>query len=76
MFRIAQQYDAMKNYKQAAVYYEKYMAAVPENKRMVRKEDGSVAEDAMTNYQWVERRIREIREEQFFKEGFPEGNQK
>ena len=75
-FRIAQQYDAMKNYKQAAVYYEKYMAAVPENKRMVRKEDGSVAEDAMTNYQWVERRIREIREEQFFKEGFPEGNQK
>jgi tetratricopeptide (TPR) repeat protein len=72
-YRIGRSYDyGLKDYSKAIAAYEKYMSLVPEDRRVARLKDGTVIEDALSNYQITERRIKEIREEKFFREGFTE----
>ena len=72
-YRMGRAYDyGLKDYSNAIAAYEKYMSMVPEERRVAHLKDGTVIENALSNYQVAERRIREIKEEKFFKEGFTE----
>ncbi|MCE2616648.1 MAG: tetratricopeptide repeat protein [Phocaeicola sp.] len=70
-YRIGRSYDyGLKDYSKAVAAYEKYMSMVPEERRVARLKDGTLVENALSNYQVAERRIKEIKEEKFFRDGF------
>lgn len=68
-YRIAQIYDDEKDYTKAIQYYEKYMAMVPEEERVRRDENGNPLNISRTYYQLAERRVRLLKEDDFFRNG-------
>ena len=71
LYRIARLYDWKEDAKNAIRYYEKYMAAVPEDQRYALDENGNPAEDRITLYQQAWKRIKKIKEEGFFRGDIP-----
>lgn len=71
LYTIARRYEWLKDEKNAILYYEKYMATVPENERYALDENGNPAKDRITYYQQAWKRVKEIKEEGFFREGIP-----
>ena len=68
-YRIAEIYEGRKDYANAIHYYEKYMALVPEDERVPRDEEGNPIEGSQTFYQLADKRIKELKEEDFFQNG-------
>lgn len=68
-YRIALVYDRQKDYANAVHYYEKYMAKVPENKRIGLDSDGKPIPNVKTLYQEVRSRVEKIKAEDFFRNG-------
>ena len=72
-YRIAEIYDRQEDYANAVHYYEKYMSMVPEDQRIPRDEEGNPIEGGQqTYYQLAEKRIKKIKEEDFFRHGIPQ----
>ena len=72
-YRIAEIYDRQKDYANAVHYYEKYMSMVPEGQRIPRDDEGNPIEGGQqTYYQLAEKRIKKIKEEDFFRHGIKE----
>ena len=61
--------EGRKDYANAIHYYEKYMALVPEDERVPRDEEGNPIEGSQTFYQLADKRIKELKEEDFFQNG-------
>lgn len=68
-FKIAELYNNQKDYANAIHYYEKYMSMVPEDKRMALDEKGKPMIGWTSLYQIAERKIKQIKEESFFRDG-------
>ena len=68
-YRIAEIYEGRKDYANAIHYYEKYMALVPEDERVPRDEEGNPIEGSQTFYQLADKRIKKLKEEDFFQNG-------
>ena len=66
---IAQIYDQREDYDNAVHYYEKYMSMVPENERIPRDKEGNIVTGSQSYYQLAEKRIKKIKEEDFFRNG-------
>ena len=68
-FKIAEVYERQKDYTNAIYYYEKYMAMVPEDKRVILDSDGKPDEKAISWYQAASRKVEKMKEESFFRDG-------
>ena len=68
-FKIAEVYYNQKDYANAIHYYEKYMSMVPEDKRMALDDAGKPMAGWTSLYQIAERKIKLIKEENFFRNG-------
>lgn len=68
-YHIAQIYDSEKDYANAIYYYEKYMALVPKEERILKDDNGNPIEKSQTYYQLANKRIKKIKEEDFFRNG-------
>lgn len=68
-FKIAEVYERQKDYANAIYYYEKYMAMVPEDKRVILDSDGKPDEKAISWYQAASRKVEKMKEESFFRDG-------
>jgi hypothetical protein len=68
-YHIAQIYDSEKDYANAIYYYEKYMALVPKEERILKDDNGNPIENSQTYYQLANKRIKKIKEEDFFRNG-------
>ena len=66
---IAQIYDQREDYDNAVHYYEKYMSMVPENERIPRDKEGNIVAGSQSYYQLADKRIKKIKEEDFFRNG-------
>ncbi|WP_455674015.1 tetratricopeptide repeat protein [Phocaeicola sp.] len=72
-YSIARDYDWKKDYQNAVYFYEKYMSLTPKSGREpVYDEEGNLVKDAVTRYQLAERRVKKIKEEDFFRNGAPD----
>lgn len=65
-------YDSNKDYENAIHFYEKFMSLTPKNQRFPYDEEGKIIESATTMYQIAEKRVKKIREEDFFRNGAPD----
>lgn len=70
---LARTYDWQKDYANALYYYRKYMEQVPPAQRLPLDEEGNLIPDATTLYQEVEKRVKKLQAEEFFRVGQPEG---
>lgn len=68
-FKIAEVYYNQKDYANAIHYYEKYMSMVPKDKQMALDETGKPMAGWTSLYQIAERKIKLIKEENFFRHG-------
>lgn len=68
-FKIAEVYERQKDYANAIHYYEKYMAMVPEDKRVILDSDGKPDKKAMSWYQAASMKVEKIKAESFFRDG-------
>lgn len=68
-YKIAEVYDRQEDYANAVHYYEKYMALVPKDKQVALDDEGNVLIGYTTKYQMAQKRIKEIKEESFFRDG-------
>lgn len=68
-FKIAEIYHKQKDYDNAVHYYEKYMSMVPKEKQMLLDGEGKPMAGWTTLYQIAGRKIKEIKEENFFRGG-------
>ena len=68
-FKIAEVYYQQKDYANAIHYYEKYMSMVPKDKQMALDSEGKPMEGWTSLYQIAERKIKEMKEENFFRNG-------
>lgn len=71
-YSIARAYDSNKDYENAIHFYEKFMSLTPKNQRFPYDEEGKIIESATTMYQIAEKRVKKIREEDFFRNGAPD----
>ena len=53
-------------------FSEKFMSLTPTNQRFPYDEEGKIIESATTMYQIAEKRVKKIREEDFFRNGAPD----
>lgn len=70
LYNIGLRYEWAKDIKNATLYYEKYMATISEKERYALDENGNVATDRITLYQDAQKRIKYMKTEAFFKEGY------
>lgn len=68
-FKIAEVYEKQKDYANAIHYYEKYMSMVPKDKQMALDDNGKPMPGWTSLYQIAERKIKLIKEENFFRNG-------
>jgi tetratricopeptide (TPR) repeat protein len=68
-FKIAEIYYKQKDYANAIHYYEKYMSMVPKDKQLALDSDGKPMVGWTSLYQIAERKIKEMKEENFFRHG-------
>lgn len=72
-YSIARDYDWKKDYANAVYFYEKFMSLTPSKDRgPVYDEEGNPVEEAVTKYQLAQRRVKKIKEEDFFRYGTPD----
>lgn len=71
-YSIARDYDWKEDYANAVYFYEKFMSLSPaESREPVCDEEGNPIEGAVTKYQLAQKRVKKIKEEDFFRNGAP-----
>lgn len=68
-FKIAELYNSQKDYANAIHYYEKYMSMVPKDQQMALDDTGKPKAGWTSLYQIAEKKIKQIKEESFFRHG-------
>lgn len=68
-YQIARAYERHEDAANAIYFYEKFMSFVPADKRQALDEEGNPIKGAVTRYQHASRQVKQLKEEDFFKNG-------